>query len=188
MRTLMILCCVIVGSITVNAQDTVTNTNGVYLSKEDFLSNNVYHLAKNDDRNFVRISSNQSILLYRGPEKAKFKFREVYGYLDKGERYRNFGAIKFFTKYGFAKVVDDRGLVLYSAIYATYKVGRIHYFYSLTKDSPVKEFSKRNLRKDFAGNTEFLQAMMKLKFRDYSSQTNGRYLINDLYLKSRNKK
>lgn len=185
MKAHLILCCVLVSNSTfIKGQASESNTSGVYLTQEDFIANNIYHLAKNDDKTFVKIGSNESLVVYRGPEKAKFKFREVFGYVDKGERYRKFGEIKFFTEYGYAKILDDRGLILYSAMYASHKVGRIHYFYSLSKDSPIKYFSKRNLKKDFANNTEFLQAIEKLRFRDYGTQTDGRYLINNLYLKT----
>lgn len=189
MKAYLILCCVLTGnSIVVKAQVNESTTSGVFLTREDFIANNIYHLAKNDDKNFVKIGSNESLVVYRGPEKAKFKFREVFGYVDKGERYRKFGEIKFFTKYGYAKVLDDRGFIMYSATYASHKVGRIHYFYSLSKDSPIKYFSKRNLKKDFANSTGFLQAIEKLKFREYATQIDGKYLINDLYLKTAAKK
>ena len=189
MKACLILCCALVGNSTfVNAQTTESITSGVFITREDFIANNIYHQAKNDEKNVVKIGSNESLVVYRGPEKAKFKFREVFGYVDKGERYRKFGEIKFFTKYGYAKILDDRGFILYSATYASHKVGRIHYFYSLSKDSPIKYFSKRNLKKDFLNDTEFLLAIEKVKFRDYGTQTDGRYLINDLYLKTIYKK
>lgn len=185
-------CFVICGHIGISvcavAQQHASNASGVYQTKEDFLGNNVYHLAKNDADNFVKIGSNQSIFLYRGSEKKKFKFREVYGYYNNGAQYRKFGAIKFFTKYGYAQIIDSRGLILYSATYAAHKVGRTHYFYSLTKDSPVKYFSIANLKKDFPDNTEFVNAIKKLSYKEYSWQKDGQYLINDLYLKSINTK
>lgn len=183
-----IMCWLIAGSPAVFAQGPASDASGVYQSKEDFLGNNVYHLAKNDADNFVKIGSNQSILLYRGSEKSKFKFREVYGYYNNGAQYRKFGAIKFFTKYGYAQIIDSRGLILYSATYAVYKAGRIHYFYSLTKDSPIKYFSIANLKKDFPDNPEFVKAIKKLSYKEYSLEKDGQYLINDLYLKSINKK
>lgn len=185
MKTYLILCCILFGSSAIiKGQAIESNISGVYLTQQDFISNNIYHLAKNDDKNFVRVGSNESLVVYRESEKAKFKFREVFGYVDNGEQYRKFGEIKLFTKYGYAKILDARGFVLYSATYASHKVGRIHYFYSLSKDSPIKYFSKRNLKEDFASNTEFLQAIEKLRFRDYSMQTDGKYLINNLYLKT----
>lgn len=161
-----------------------THATGIYLTKEDFLSNNVYHLAKNDAENALKIGSNQSIILHEGPNREKFRFKDIYGYRFNGEQYRKFGAIKLFQKYGYAKVIADQSLKLYSAHYAVHKVGRTHYFYSKSANSPLRYLSKKNLRSDFSDNTKFLQSVKGMTYKEMISQKDGKYLILELFEKS----
>ena len=163
------------------AQDEAA-TSGIYLTKEQFLSDDVHHLARNDKQNSIKIGSNQAIVIKHGDERTKFRFNDVYGYKSSGERYRKFGAIKLFQKYGYAKLIDDRSL--YSANYATYKVGRVHYFYSLSTESQLRYLSKKNLRKDFSEKQIVLQSIEGLTFKELISHTDGKYLISDPYEKS----
>lgn len=95
MKTQLILFSVLFAANVVFAQDGAT-ASGIYLTKQDFLANNVSHLAKNDGQNSVKIGSNQTIVLKKGREREKFRFKDIYGYSLNGERYRKFGAIKFF--------------------------------------------------------------------------------------------
>ena len=187
MKTPLILLFVLfLANVLLAQSQTDANTSGLYVAKEDFLGNQAHHIAKNDDQNFIRIRPNQTIVLKRGPERTKFKFNDVYGYSSNGERYRKFGEKKLFHKCGYAKVLDDRSLTLYSAYYADYKIRKTHYFYSLSPESPLRYLSKRNLRKDLPDNKTFLHLIKGLNHRKMISHSEGKYLLSELYEKSLN--
>ena len=58
-----------------------TNTSQIYNAKEELLATKAHHLAKNDEQNFFKIGSNQTIVLKRGPERAELKFKDVYAWI-----------------------------------------------------------------------------------------------------------
>jgi hypothetical protein len=159
--------------------------SGVYLTEQDFSNNVLTDYSLTDDENYLVERFSKKVEVSRNGIKRVYRFGAIYGYLKDGIKYRSYGSsTKFFSDYGYYKVIDDSGLIIYAKKSSGHKSGgRLWYYYSNSLTSPLKLISKRNLRKDFNDRPYFLELVAKsVKSREYLVEVEGKLLINQIYL------
>jgi hypothetical protein len=129
---------------------------GIFASRKDFVNNDVSY--KIDDCS-MKVRMNKSIVGYHNGVKLKFDFRFIFGYYDGENLYRAYGLKNLWTDHGYYKVIYDQDLVIYQRTLVNYRAdSQTHYYFSLTKDSPIMPLRKRfytqevpeNIRVDFS--------------------------------------
>jgi hypothetical protein len=179
--TLMIL----VSWQTAAQDDRSVMASGIYLTAKDLHDNKLSWQAVTDPKNCLHEQLDK-VILVRDGKKSKLNYGVFSGFYKDGFRYRAHGSKKkFFSSYGYYKILDESGLIIYSKRSATHKTaGRTWYYYSLSIDSPIKRLTPGNLREDFADYPVFLDfAMTARKNGTLVTNINNRLLINELYLK-----
>jgi hypothetical protein len=169
--------------IEVSAQNLQDTRTGIFLSQQDFLNYNISLVAKTDEQNFLEVNQDK-IMLLRNGNKSKFKYGSISGYYMNGFRFRAYGKKeKFFEDFGYYKVLDYSGLIVYSKKSSNYKNGgHIWHYYSKKLDSPIKIISEKNLKSDFADYPEFLElAIIAIKNKTITCMSNGKTVLNELY-------
>jgi hypothetical protein len=159
--------------------------SGIYLTAQDFRENKLSSHAVTDSRNSLHQHSD-NVILVRDGKKSKLSFGKLSGFYKDGFRYRAHGSRKrLFSTYGYYKIIDESGLIIYSKYSAPHKSGgRMWYYYSVSIDSPIKSLTPANLQKDFADYPVFLD-FVKVARRNgtLAMVVNDKPLINELYLK-----
>jgi hypothetical protein len=158
--------------------------SGIYLTEKDYVNNVITFLATTDDRNTLA-EKLSTVVVVRDGLKQIYRFGTIYGYYKDGFKYRAFGSTtKLFGSYGYYKVVDDSGLIIYSKPSSSRRSnGYLFYYYSNTASSQIKVISKKNVVTDFKDRPRFVQLVSKsLRKRGYTQRVNGRLLINEIYL------
>jgi hypothetical protein len=168
-----------------NAQNNSdVKATGIYITQADLQSNTMSLHALTDDRNCLHEQLG-TITLIRDGKKSKLSYGDLSGYYKDGFRYRAHGnKKKFFESYGYYKVLDDSGLIIYSKRSTTHKTaGRLWFYYSFSIDSPIRSLTPASLREDFAEYPEFLDlAIAAHKNGTIVTNVNDALLINTLYL------
>jgi hypothetical protein len=158
--------------------------SGIYLTEKDYIDNAVSLLAENDANNSL-VEQLGTVVVVRNGRKSKYAFGTIYGYYRNGIKYRSFGSkSKLFGTYGYYKVIDDSGLVIYSKPSSSRRSnGYLFYYYSISPVSAIKSISKKNIQNDFNDKPRFVELISKaLDRREYVQRVNGRLLINEIYL------
>lgn len=161
-----------------------TMVNGIFVTPQDLATTNVLEANKTDNLNNVVVNLDKNVLLIRSGFERKYKFGTLSGYYKDGYRYRAYGKQSIFATFGYYKVLDDAGLIVYSKRSSNNKSGgKTFYYYSTSLDAPLRKLTKANLKKDFAQDTAFVEAASDaLDNQLFLSERNGRTLLNDLYL------
>lgn len=138
----------------------------------------------------VRLTSKGRLIIESPKGMQIFDFGELYGYRSGFHYYRAFGKKGIFHHYGYYKVIDTAGLVLYSRKVYHRKGGpAINYFFSKSISGPVRMLTLHELRKAYPGEYTFIKRT-KLFFRTNfqslaSKDYSGRAQLNKLYLESK---
>jgi len=134
-------------------------SSGIYLSKEDFIKNRISSCVEQDKSNGLEQKLDE-VILTRDGKKYKLAFGTFYGYYKDGSRYRAYSSgLKAVSYQGYYKIESDSNIFVYSKLVYTPKTnGRTWYYYSETLDSPMKRLTIKNMRKDFAGQPEYISA------------------------------
>jgi hypothetical protein len=157
---------------------------GIYLSEKDYANNVISFLATTDKHNGL-VEQLGTIVVVRNGEKQKYPFGIIYGYYHNGYKYRSFESqSRLLGTYGYYKVIDDSGLIVYSKPSRNRRSnGYLFYYYSNTPVSPIMAISKKNIKRDFKERPRFVQLVSKSLYRrEYIQRVNGRLVINEIYL------
>jgi len=160
-------------------------TNGVYLSKDDFSASTISSLKTTGDLVKVDENFNGSVTLSSNGQVRNYKFGTVYGYCNDGVKYRKYGSkTKLFSSYGYCKVMDESALIIYSKQSRHHRSnGYVWHYYSKSPTSEIKLLTLKNLKRDFSDNPGFIDVMSRsMKRKDYLRESNGRLLINEIYI------
>ncbi|OJV55613.1 Uncharacterised protein [Sphingobacterium thalpophilum] len=124
------------------------------------------------------------LVLKDGQNKRKYAHGSLWGYQKGNDLFRYFDKTTTFGTYGYHKIIDTAGLIIYSKkesggyrMSSTYKL----YFYSKDLNSPLKKLTIKNLEADFP-NPEFIAELKKLKKLSVT-QADSNLKINDIYNK-----
>jgi len=179
----LLLCPLITVSAFSQHSDKEVLTNGIFVTDQDLANNKVSDQIQTDDLNTVVVNLDNKVLLIRRGFEQAYKFGTLSGYYKDGYRYRAFGKKSWRGTYGYFKVLDDSGLVIYSKRSHNHKTGgKTFYYYSKALDAPVRKLTAKNLRKDFPQDPAFVDAVTEtLQGQVFLTQKNGHTLINDLY-------
>lgn len=154
----------LVGWLTTAAQsfDSLEKGSGIYLTESDLLKNKVSLYAKDDGFNYLERSLDDVILMRAG-KKFKLSKGSFFGYSKQGARYRFYqNDAKFFPTYGYYKIEEQSGVVIYSKEVTAHKTGtHTWYYYSETLGSPVRKLSLKSL-KHVSGETHAVMARYAL--------------------------
>ena len=156
---------------------------GIYLSKEDFNGDKISTYAVEGGK--LRRGVNGSLVLVdEVGNQSIFKKQKVYGYRNGNDVYRSFCKGNMFKNCGYYKIEDESGLIVYSKPSHAPRVGtQIEYYYSLTRDTPIKSFTRINLLEDFALNRPFADYLLKTPLDKLKQASHGRFVINEVYNK-----
>lgn len=160
------------------------SVNALYLTADDFQRNQMTYPVTTNQYNKIEQQLGKKLLVYREGEPKKYKFGDVYGYCQDGSRYRVGYKRKWFSDYGFYKVLDDSGLVIYTKPSRHHRSnGYTWYYYSQSLTSEIKRLTEDNIEKDFSEYPEFIKAISELiKNNEENKMSNeGKLLINTNY-------
>lgn len=124
------------------------NGSGIYLTESDFIKNNITLFSETDAVNHLELNLDD-VTLIRAGKKYKLGRGSFFGYYQDGARYRYYqDDTKLFPSYGYYKIVEDAGVVVYSRVVSSPKTGEhTWYYYSDSLNSPIKRLSARSLKK-----------------------------------------
>lgn len=122
------------------------------------------------------------LVLKDGQNKRKYAHGSLWGYQKGNDLFRYFDKNATFGTYGYHKVIDTEGLIIYSKkesggyrMSSTYNV----YFYSNDLNSPLKKLTVKNLEADYP-NPDFINGLKNLKSLP-DKGINSNTMINDIY-------
>jgi len=126
----------------------VSGGSGIYLTESDFIKNSITLFAENDAANLLEHSLGD-VTLTRAGKKYKLGRGSFFGYYQDGERYRYYqDDTKILPSYGYYKIIEESGVVVYSRVVSGPKTGEhTWYYYSDTVNSPIKRLSVKSLKK-----------------------------------------
>jgi cobalt-zinc-cadmium resistance protein CzcA len=163
----------------------------VFRNKNEFLGGR--NAAIYQEVKYVRLTSKSKLVIESSTGKHVFEYGKLYGYRSGIYYYRAFGKKGIFHNYGYYRILDTAGLVLYSRKVHHRKGGPfINYFFSTSISNPVRMLTLHELRKAYPGEYTFIKRAKpffrtnfhSLAGKDYS----GRALLNKLYLESKGRK
>lgn len=156
------------------------NVNALYQTEQDFLNNQLIHPVTTDSNNRIEQKLGKKLWVYRNGQVTKYKFGSVYGYYQDSVTYRAWRKRKFFSDYGFYKVLGSSGLILYSKRSSHHRSnGYTWYYYSTTPTGEIRRLTTSNLERDFSAHPEFVRLVSELLDRQEAGtrSSNGRLLI-----------
>ncbi len=162
----------------------------VFKTEKQFLENSPAEIFEVKNHSEALIVDRHSKLIIRSTSGVhEFEYGELYGYAKGNDYYRAFGkkgAINFF---GYYKIIDQEGLIVYSRTIHHGKGGvGLNYFFSTSITEPVRMLTLHELKKAYSSNPSFIKNV-KPVFRDYYialtyRDSTGSALLNKLYIKS----
>lgn len=163
----------------------------VFKTEKEFLDNtaaNVFPVA--DPVKSIRLTSQHKLVIDSSTGVLAFEYGELYAYTVGSNRYRAFGKKGTFHSYGYYKVLDTAGLVLYSRKIHHRKGGpAINYFFSTSISSPVRMLTLHELKKAYPGDQAFIKRARAIFRTDFPSlatrDCTGHAMLNKIYLESR---
>ncbi|MCT4317804.1 hypothetical protein CMT34_17435 [Elizabethkingia anophelis] len=156
----------------------------IYQSYRDYLNGRpVDSTCLSNKGNNISIFYNK-LTLKDGKLKRKYKHGSLWGYKKGNDVFRYYDKASTFGTYGYHKIIDQNGLVIYSKkesggyrMSSTYTV----HFYSKDLDSPLKKLTIKNLKTDFP-DPSFIAELEKLKSLTEKDDNAG-FEINNIYRK-----
>ena len=161
-------------------------SNGIYFTMDDLKHNRIANQRITNAQNDLRIDFRNNLIVVREGNQTLLRYGTIAGYYKNGCRYRAYGKNK--STYGFYKVVDESGLIVYSRRVSNPKTGGHTWcYYSKTIDSQIRSLTAKNIRLDFHDNPGFIKAVFAaMKSSSLMDTNDGRTKINELYLHSLN--
>jgi hypothetical protein len=154
-----------------------SQNGGLFLSADDF-QKRAYSVEVGDGT--ISIGSSNAIVVKDENGKKKYPFESVVGYSYKGELFRAYGKKSTFGNYGYFKVEDQSGLIIYSHPVYVPKSGVVQaYYYSLSTFDPIKELNRKNLMQDFALNREMVAFLLETRNHKLHEKIRGKFAVNE---------
>jgi heavy metal efflux system protein len=183
--TILMLLCLFTGIVSAQGQ-TVDKRAGVYKTETDYATDKLsYEIDLTKRKNFMKEDGSNALIIRQRKIKTRIGFGEVYGYLNDGIKYRAVTKEDNKQHYGYAKVIDDSGLFLYSKVTRVHKSTHIDFYFSQTPTGNIKELTLDNLKVDFSENPEFIRKVTALHEANRKAlrekDSKGNYYINTIY-------
>lgn len=154
---------------------------GVYKSLNTFLKKQLSDSVCIENKgNSVYEGLLNKIVIKIGKEKMTFNPGDIFAYSDGENNYRFFETTGAMSAYGYFKIEDTSGLILYSQIHFSYRHSSTAYYYSKDLNTSIKLLTVSNLDKDFK-NDEFISEIKKLK--NITNKSGVSFEVNTLYKK-----
>jgi hypothetical protein len=136
---------------------------GVYKSPSSYLQKQLSDSVCIENKgNSIYEGILNKIVIKNGKEKMIFKPGDIFAYSDGENIYRYFETTGAMSPYGYFKIEDTLGLIIYSQIHRSYRHSSRGYYYSVGINDSIKILSVSNLEQDFK-NDEFISEIKKLK-------------------------
>jgi hypothetical protein len=127
---------------------------GVYLSSNSYLQKQLSDsVCVADKRVCVYEGTLNKIVIKTGKEKRIFNPGEIFAYSDGENIYRYFQTSETMSPYGYFKIEDTSGLIIYSQKHFSYRHSSTGYYYSESINGLIKILNIKNLETDFANLT-----------------------------------
>jgi len=160
---------------------------GVYLTKEDFISNKLSHEINKDIKgNKIEfpIPADWILTIKIITPDSVFKFKQgtIYGFYDCGKKFRYSPGGRLYAPEDFYRIEEDHHLVIYTSVF----VGGNEYYYSVTPTAPIQRLNIRNLKQDFVKYPEFVSNAKKLDKEEIHGNLakrdkDGYFILNNIY-------
>lgn len=167
------------GSIFSQPESDSSATIRLFKDYQDYLAASPLDTISLEEGNKLSIGYN-TLVIKQGNQKRKYNHGSLWGYQNENDLYRFYDQGTAFGLYGYYKVIDQDGLVLYSKkesggyrMSSTY----VNYYYSKDLTSPIKKLSIKNLKMDFL-NLAFIAEIKGLENLEKDSGE-----INKIYRK-----
>lgn len=156
----------------------------LYTTYQDFRS------STTTDSVCLSVKNNKFSVFYNkltlkdGGKKRKYAHGSLWAYQRGDDVYRYFDEATTFGTYGYHKILDQSGLIIYSKKESCgYRMSSTctYYFYSKDLQSPLKKLNLKNLKKDFP-NASFIAEAEKLEELTERDEKSGNFKINNVYL------
>ncbi len=136
-----------------------------------------------------RETDKHALILQSTEGEQVIAFNEVYGYAYQGKRYRADGKRGLLEWSGYYEILDEEGIMLYARKIYHHKGGPgVNYFFSKDANAPVHMLTLGEIKKVFAGNESFIEAVSKQFKDDYAALAEkdaaGHSLLIRLYQQS----
>ncbi|SKC83603.1 efflux RND transporter permease subunit [Ohtaekwangia koreensis] len=164
----------------------------IFKTEHEFVHNIPSRIFTTVDSEAVRLKPNADIVIHSMEGIELFNYESVYGYTNNTNRYRAFGKKGILSFYGYYKIIDTTGIVLYSRKIYHRKGGPAeNYFFSKSIHDQVYPLTLRKLKKTFQGNPTFIGKIRPV-FRVPRSaliekDSTGKTRLNKIYLDSTQK-
>ncbi|MCC7333223.1 MAG: hypothetical protein IT232_11525 [Flavobacteriales bacterium] len=136
---------------------------GVYKSPDSYLKKQLSDSVCIENKgNSVYEGLLNKIVIKTGKEKITFNPGDIFAYSDGANIYRYFETTGAMSAYGYFKIEDTLGLIIYSQIHRSYRHSSTAYYYSKDINASIKLLTVSNLEQDFK-NDEFINEIKKLK-------------------------
>jgi len=183
----------LVGLLTISMASTAqaqTATVNIFKTEEQFLNNiPAQTFEVTTDAQQVKPDQHADLTIVSTTGTHLFEYGTLYGYTKGADRYRTYGKRGMFTWFGYYKIVDEGGIVVYSRkIYHRKGGTAVNYFFGTSITGPIKMLTMHELKKAYVDNPEFIE-MVKPYFQSnypslFEKDRNGRTLINRLHAKT----
>ena len=186
LKLLSFLILITLGVSTATAQSQ-TATVGIYITESQFLNNTPSQVFEVENlMTDVDLSLFQKLTIRSTDGLHELEYGSLYGYKLGRGRFRAYGKKGGFDEYGYYKIIDDSGVVIYSRMIHPHKTdtGPTYYF-SKNLHDPIKLFTFHEFKKAYSNNPQFLDKI-KPAFKSYylsliQIDSNGSAVLNTLY-------
>ncbi len=171
--------------LTVHSQQTDSCVAGVFITKNDFVNNNLSYQINTADKNHklsFTFPADFTLTLKIVTPDTTFKFTPgtIYGFSECGSIYRYYpGEKELNAQEDFYKIEEAGGLILYSSVF----VSGDEIFYSTSLTSSIRRLTLRNLKEDFRSYPDFIAELENMKLRFADRDESGGFHIMDIYEK-----
>lgn len=179
-------------SVSASIAQSASTKVGLFYTYQELASNTPSKVfIVSGDRQPVKITTQQNLIIRTAEETVTIKYGQVKGYAIDQERYRAGGEKGFLKNYGYYKILDDSCIVTYSRKNRSRKGGPAYrHYYSESLTTPVKNAFRKELRNDFENKPQFYSNLKCLMKDDYASLFKPifgrRILFNKLYCETVN--
>ena len=154
---------------------------GVYKSPNSYLQKQLSDSVCIENKgNSIYEGVLNKIVIKTGKEKMIFNPGVIFAYSDGENIFRYFETTGAMSAYGYFKIEDTLGLIIYSQKHHSYRHSSTAYYYSKEINASIKLLTISNLEQDFK-NDEFIKEIKKLK--NLTSKFDETIAINIVYKK-----
>jgi len=154
---------------------------GIYKTIDSYLQKQLSDSVCMEQKgNSIYQSSLNKIVIKSGKEKLTFNPGDIFAYFDGENVYRYFETSVAMSAYGYFKIEDTLGLVIYSQKHRNYRHSLTVYYYSKDINASIKLLTVSNLEQDFK-NDSFITEIKKIK--NLADKSGNTFEVNRVYKK-----